>query len=76
MFLHGLVTEFKHQGSAEDGLLCYRAVLRPGLWFLTRTSNCRIFQDMNVPDIIKQVFELNGFHDFIIRTSRVYTPRS
>jgi len=36
--------------------LCYRAVLRPWLWFLTRTSNCRIFQDMSVPDIIKQVF--------------------
>jgi len=54
--------------------LRYRAVLRPWLWFLTRTSHCRIFQDMSVPDIIKQVLELNGFHDFIIKTSRVYTP--
>jgi len=49
--IRGLVTEFKYQGRAEDDLLCYHAVLRPWLWFLTRTSNCRIFQSMSVPDI-------------------------
>ena len=34
----------------------YRLVVRPWLWFLTRTANCRIFQQMTVPDILKQVF--------------------
>ena len=34
----------------------YFAVVRPWLWFLTRTSDCRIFQEMTVPDIIKKVF--------------------
>jgi len=34
----------------------YRATVRPWLWFLTRTTNCRIFQDKTVPDILKEVF--------------------
>ena len=34
----------------------YRATVRPWLWFLTRTTNCRIFQEKTVPDILKEVF--------------------
>ncbi len=36
-YYHGLVTQFRHHGAADDCFL-YRAVLRPWLWFLTRTS--------------------------------------
>ena len=44
----------------------YEADVVPWLWFLTRTSDCRIFQNMSVPDVIKQVFNDLGFkdHDF------------
>lgn len=41
----------------------YRAVLRPWLWFLTRSAGCRIFQDQTVPQIIKEVFRDRGFTD-------------
>jgi len=34
----------------------YSATVHPWLWFLTRTADCRIFQEMTVPDIIKKVF--------------------
>jgi type VI secretion system secreted protein VgrG len=34
----------------------YRLTLRPWLWFLTRTSDCRIFQDRTVPEIVHEVF--------------------
>ena len=34
----------------------YVATVRPWLWFLTRTSDCRVFQEMSVPDIVKKVF--------------------
>jgi type VI secretion system secreted protein VgrG len=34
----------------------YRLTLRPWLWFLTRTTDCRIFQEKTVPDIVKEVF--------------------
>ncbi|MFI3220988.1 MAG: contractile injection system protein, VgrG/Pvc8 family, partial [Methylococcales bacterium] len=72
-YFHGLVTQFRHQGAAEDCFL-YRAVLRPWLWFLTRTSNCRIFQELSVPDIIKKVFEDNKFSDFKLELSNTYKP--
>ena len=74
-YFHGLVTQFRHQGAAEDCFL-YRAILRPWLWFLTRTSNCRIFQELSVPDIIKKVFEGNKFSDFKLELSNTYKPRN
>ncbi|WP_038825311.1 type VI secretion system tip protein VgrG, partial [Pseudomonas aeruginosa] len=44
----------------------------PWLWLLTRTSDCRIFQNQKVPDIIKQVFRDLGFSDFEDALSRSY----
>ena len=34
----------------------YAIVARPWLWFLTRTSDCRIFQAKKAPDILKEIF--------------------
>src|SRR5262249_27126055 len=34
----------------------YRLTVHPWLWFLTRTADCRIFQEKTVPDIIKEIF--------------------
>jgi type VI secretion system secreted protein VgrG len=42
----------------------YRLVLRPWLWMLSRTTDCRIFADKTAPDIIKEVFTKRGFNDF------------
>ncbi len=42
----------------------YRATLVPWLWFLTRTADCRIFQKIKVPDVVKQIFRDHGFADF------------
>jgi type VI secretion system secreted protein VgrG len=44
----------------------------PWLWFLTRTTDCRIFQEKTVPDIIKQVFGDLGFTDIEDRLSSSY----
>ncbi len=74
-YFHGLVTQFRHHGVTDDGFL-FRAVLRPWLWFLTRTSNCRIFQELSVPDIIKKVFTDNGFSDFKLELTNTYKPRN
>lgn len=54
----------------------YAMTVRPWLWFLTRTSDCRIFQELSVPDIVKQVFgdhpiakfEFNLFRSYGLRT--------
>lgn len=42
----------------------YRFTLRPWPWLLSRTSNCRIFQNQKAPDIIKQIFREGGFAEF------------
>jgi type VI secretion system secreted protein VgrG len=54
-FFNGFVTRFA-QGGTHGRYTHYRATVRSWLWFLTRTSDCRIFQDMTVPDIVKKVF--------------------
>jgi type VI secretion system secreted protein VgrG len=41
----------RHQGRYFG----YVAEVRPWLWFLTRSSDCRIFQEMTVPDIAARV---------------------
>ncbi|KGF80303.1 hypothetical protein IA69_19205 [Massilia sp. JS1662] len=51
---HGIVTRFSYQGW-RDGLPSYVAVVHPALWLLTRSTNCRIFQDKTTLDILKDV---------------------
>jgi len=70
-YFNGYITEFRYLGDS-DRYARYQATLRPWLWFLTRTSDCKIFQEKKVPDIIKEVFRDNGFADFEDRLSGTY----
>jgi type VI secretion system secreted protein VgrG len=63
-YFHGYATDFGAAGGYGNFAL-YRATLRPWLWFLTRTSDCRIFQQKSVPDIIKSVFSDLGFSSYV-----------
>src|SRR5881296_1188490 len=60
---NGFISRFS-QGSQDRRLTAYRAQMVPWLWFLTRTADCRIFQNKSVPDILQQVFKDLGFTDF------------
>ncbi len=53
---HGYVREFARVGM-DGGLARYRLELAPWFSFLDVTSNCRVFQDLSVPDIVGEVFE-------------------
>ncbi|MCF7750442.1 type VI secretion system tip protein VgrG [Bacillus subtilis subsp. subtilis] len=53
--IHGYVREFASVGR-EAQFSCYRAEIAPWFAFLDYTSNCRIFQDMNVLKIVETVF--------------------
>ncbi|CAA0095141.1 Actin cross-linking toxin VgrG1 [BD1-7 clade bacterium] len=50
----------------------YEFVLRPAVWLLEKTRNCRMFQQKSVTDIIKAVFKENGFSDFKLQASGSY----
>jgi len=58
-YFNGFVTRFAQTGTFGR-YITYHATVRPWLWMLTRTANCRIFQKMTVPDIMKQVFNDHG----------------
>ncbi len=62
-YFNGNISRFV-QTRMEGRNAHYRATMVPWLWFLTRTADCRIFQAMKVPDIIKQIFRDQGFTDF------------
>jgi uncharacterized protein YjbI with pentapeptide repeats len=62
-YFSGYVTRFA-QGGSHGRFIRYSAVVRSWLWFLTRTADCRIFQDMTVPDIVKTVFADHSTADF------------
>ena len=72
---NGYVSHFVQTGQIGT-LNRYHATVVPWLWFLTRTSDCRIFQEMSVPDIIKEVFQSNGFTDFEDALTGTYQPRT
>ena len=58
-FLHGYVREFARTGS-DGGFAKYEAKISPWFYFLTFRTNCRIFQDLNIIDIARRVFEEHG----------------
>ena len=59
-FFNGFVARFV-RAEALGRFARYRATLVPWFWFLTRTADCRIFQNQSVPDIIQQVLKDRGF---------------
>jgi type VI secretion system secreted protein VgrG len=61
-YFNGFISKFS-QTKSESGFAQYHATLVPWLWFLTRTADCRIFQQMAIPDIVLQVFKDHGFDD-------------
>ena len=52
----------------------YELLARPWLWFLTRSADCRIFQNKKVPDIIKEVFADYPSASFELKLSGQYDP--
>ena len=70
-FFNGYVTRIA-QGGLYGRYRRYIATVRPWLWFLTRTADCRIFQDMKVPDIIKAVFADHPSADFKLELTGTY----
>ncbi|NML16538.1 type VI secretion system Vgr family protein [Azohydromonas caseinilytica] len=71
--LHGIATRFTH-GGFEGRHFVYRMTLRPWLWLLTRTVDCRVFQSLSVPDIVKAVFQDHPVANFELRLFRSYRP--
>lgn len=70
-YFNGILVAAQWTGTRHD-LSVYRLVLRPWLWLLTNAIDCRFFQDMTAPDIIRKVFSDAGFTDFEFKTTQNY----
>lgn len=57
-------------------LFKYRLVLRPWLWMLTRTADCKIFQEKDVHDIVEEVFADQPDADYEFQLSEYYHPKT
>lgn len=68
------VSRFRYSGQSDAGTT-YRATVVPWLWFLTQTTDCRIFQNKTSPEIIQQIFRDLGFRDFRLQLSATYAKR-
>lgn len=71
-YWNGFINRFEQGVSTSRKFAQYQATMVPWLWFLTLTSDCRIFQEKSVPDIVKQVFNDLGFSDIEDRLSPGY----
>ena len=73
-YFNGYVANFT-QGGRDHDFVYYHAELVPWLWFLTQTSDCRIFQDKTVPDIIEQIFGEYGLKDYSLKLYGSFVKR-
>jgi type VI secretion system secreted protein VgrG len=65
---NGIITRFSLTGRRGHHT-SYQATMRPWLWFLMGATNCRIFQEKNVLEIIRTVFAQYAIAD--LDTSRL-----
>jgi type VI secretion system secreted protein VgrG len=63
-YFSGLLIEARWTGMRNGGLFAHQLVVKPWLYLLSLTSDCKIFSQKSAKDIIKQVFSDRGFTDF------------
>src|SRR5262245_4228814 len=75
-YFNGDIVRFRQLTKTVDKYFCYEAIVRPRLWFLTRTSDCKIFPpNKSVPDILDVVLKEHGITDVKKSLSGTYKPR-
>lgn len=73
--IHGMVAQFRAGPLAGRDLRQYSALIVPWLWYFGHSTDCRIFQHLNVPDIVEQVFKTFGFTDYQLSVARGDYPK-
>ncbi len=73
-FFDGIVSRIRYTGM-QGRYHGYEASVQPWLWFLSRTRDCRIFQDQTVVEILQTVFSDHGIAKFdVSKLTGSYTP--
>ena len=65
-FFHGYCIEVRQVGRLESrDYLQYELVVVPWPWFLCQRTNCRVFQQQKVSEIINSLAREHGFHSYL-----------
>jgi type VI secretion system secreted protein VgrG len=70
--LHGHVRHLTRLTVDLRGYRRWRAEVAPWLWFLTRTVDCRIYQNLTIPEILRSIFDEHGLSHYEIRLHAEY----
>ena len=71
---HARVISFTSGSLATRGLRRYEAKVASWTWFLTRTTNFRIFQEKSATDIAEEIFNDLGFTDYELKDGAKAAP--
>ena len=74
-YFHGHIVQFAYAGT-DGSYARYHARVRPWLWFLSTTTDCRIFQELAVPDIIEQIFAKYPVASYTFDLTEDHPPRT
>lgn len=61
---NGYISRFSYGEVKADNLRKYHLTMVPWLWFLSKTNNHRIFQNLSTKEIVSKIFKDYGFNDF------------
>lgn len=70
-YFNGIVSSAQLTDCDGDKFV-HQLTVRPWLWALTLNSNCRIFQEKTIPEIIKEVLRASGGGEFEVRLTGDY----
>ncbi|MCA8213269.1 type VI secretion system tip protein VgrG [Burkholderia cepacia] len=73
-YLNGIVARASLAGRRAERYYGYELIVRPWLWLATRRSDCRIFQNKTVPEIVQEVLSTYGF-PIESHLTETYVPR-
>lgn len=74
-YFNGLIDKVQFLGAPYPGQWSYQFELVPWSAMLGKVADCKIFQEITVPDLLKQVFADSGFTDYEMKLTRTYPER-
>ncbi len=74
-YFNGYIRKFLAGDEVDRDRRRYFMTIVPWLWFLTQRTDCRIFQDMNVIEIVEEVFRKHGCSAYQLKLKEEYAER-
>lgn len=75
-YINGVISRFSQEGTPRaKAINKYSCTIVPALWLLTRTADCRIFQQLSVTDVIVKVLKDFGVADVELAATATYEAR-